>query len=37
MICVNGINLLPKEETKKKKKVMKRYDTAINCEIPPPK
>ena len=37
IICTNGINLLPKEETKKKKKVIKRCDTSINCEIPPPK
>ena len=37
IICTNGINLLPKEETKKKKKVIKRCDTAINCEISPPK
>ena len=37
IICTNGINLLPKEETKKKKKVIKRCDTAINCEIPRPK
>ena len=35
IICTNGINLLPKEETKKEKKVMKRCDTTINCEIPP--
>ena len=35
IICTNGLNLLPKEETKKKKKVIKRCDTAINCEIPP--
>ena len=37
IICTNGINLLPKEETKKKKKVRKRCDTAITCEITPPK
>ena len=37
IICTNGINLLPKEETKKKEKVRKRCDTAINCEITPPK
>ena len=35
--CANGINLLPKEVTKKKKKVIKRCDTTINCETPPPK
>ena len=29
IICTNGINLLPKEETKKKKKVIKRRDTSI--------
>ena len=34
IICTNRINLLPKEETKKKKKVIKRCDTTINCEIP---
>ena len=34
IVCTNGINLLPKEETKKERK---RCDTAINCEIPPPK
>ena len=34
--CTNGIYLLPKEETKKKKKVIKRCDTAINYEVPPP-
>ena len=37
IISTNDINLLPKEETKKKKKVIKRCDTAINCEIPRPK
>ena len=37
IICTNGINLLPKEETKKKKKAIKRCDVIINCEIPPPK
>ena len=37
IICTNGINLLPKEETKKKKKVIKRCDSAIICEIPPSK
>ena len=37
IICTNGINLFPKEETKKNKKVIRRFDTAINCEIPPPK
>ena len=37
IICTNGINLLLKEETKKRKEVIKRYDTTINCEIPPPK
>ena len=37
IICTNDINLLPKEETKKKKKVIKRCDTAIKCEIPPAK
>ena len=36
IICTNGINLLTKEETKKKKKVIKRCDAAFNCEIPPP-
>ena len=35
IICTNGINLLPKKETKKKKKVIKRCDTAINYKIPP--
>ena len=37
IICANGINLLPKEETRKGKEVIKRCDTSINCEIPPPK
>ena len=37
IICTNGINLLPKEETKKRKKVIKGCDTTINCKIPPPK
>ena len=37
IICTNGINLLPKEETKKRKQAIKRCDTTINCEIPPPK
>ena len=37
IICTNGINLLPKEETKKGKEVIKRCDTRINCEITPPK
>ena len=37
IICTNGINLLPKEETKKKKKVRKICDTVIICEIPPAK
>ena len=35
IICTNGINLLPKEKTKKKKKVIKICDTAINYELPP--
>ena len=37
IICTNGINLLPKEETKKRKELIKRCDTTINCEIHPPK
>ena len=37
IICINGINLLPKEETKKKKKAIKWCGTTINCEIPTPK
>ena len=37
IISTNGINLLPKEETKKRKKVNKKCYTTINCEIPPPK
>ena len=37
IICTNGINLLPKGETKKRKQAIKRCDTTINCEIPPPK
>ena len=37
IICTNGINLLPKEEIKKRKEAIKRWDTTINCEIPPPK
>ena len=37
IICTNGINLLPKEETKKRKKINKKCDTTINCEIPPRK
>ena len=37
IICTNGINLLPKEETKKRKKVIKGCDATINCEITPPK
>ena len=37
IICTSGINLLPKEETKKRKELIKRCDTTINCEIPPPK
>ena len=36
IICTNGTNLLPKEVTKKKKKVIKICDTAINYEIPRP-
>ena len=35
-ICKKCINLLPIEETKKRKEVIKRCDTTINCEIPPP-
>ena len=35
IICTNCINLLPKEETKKRKKVVKECDTTINCERPP--
>ena len=37
IICTNGINLLPKEETRKRKKVIKGCDTTINFEIPRPK
>ena len=37
IICTNAINLIPKEETKKRKEAIKRCDTTINCEIPPPK
>ena len=37
IICTNDINLLPNEETKKKKKAIKRCDTTINCEILSPK
>ena len=37
IICANGINLFPKGETKKRKQAIKRCDTTINCEIPPPK
>ena len=36
IICTNGTNLLPRKVTKKKKKVIKICDTAINYEIPPP-
>ena len=35
IICTNGTNLLSKEETKKRKEVIKRCDTTINCELPP--
>ena len=37
IICTNGIDLLPKAVTKKRKEATKRCDTTINCEIPPPK
>ena len=37
IICTNGINLLPKKETKKRSKVIKRCDTTINSKIPPSK
>ena len=37
IICTNGINLLPKEEARKRKKVIKGCDTTINFEIPRPK